>query len=246
MGGIWASSAVVGVPMGVFYEYKKVEIPEEGDTQAPEYACFIRGGDLQFLLTNVTVYIVDFLVPAVLVTKYYWEFSVEVRRRSGGVTSTTNAPAASNTPQNNNNNNNNNNGNSMQHGNGIPRCNAISQVPPLRASQENRTHSNHPRGTCLNGVVNNCTTGDVEETPPSEHIELAKSAQSSCDVTVMTASTSRPKVAHCLSNTGNQNSKNDINSNNINNSSISGHNSNAAVSPNTANSNTNPGAILAH
>ena len=110
-------------------------------------------GDLQFLLTNVTVYIVDFLVPAVLVTKYYWEFSVEVRRRSGGVTSTTNAPAASNTPQNNNNNNNNNNGNSMQHGNGIPRCNAISQVPPLRASQENRTHSNHPRGTCLNGKL---------------------------------------------------------------------------------------------
>ena len=41
-------------------------------------------GDLQFLLTNITVYIIDFLVPAVLVTKYYWDFTVEVRRRSGG------------------------------------------------------------------------------------------------------------------------------------------------------------------
>ncbi|XP_063722211.1 uncharacterized protein LOC134848622 [Symsagittifera roscoffensis] len=84
MGGIWASSAVVGVPMGVFYEYKKVEVPVEEDPLAPSFACFIRGGDLQFLLTNITVYIIDFLVPAVLVTKYYWDFTVEVRRRSGG------------------------------------------------------------------------------------------------------------------------------------------------------------------
>ena len=41
-----------------------------------------RYSTIQFFVTNMLIYAADFLIPAVLVTKYYWEFSKEVRRRA--------------------------------------------------------------------------------------------------------------------------------------------------------------------
>ena len=46
------------------------------------------------MAANAFVYTSDFILPAILVTKYYWDFSKEVRRRSRGIIVNAAPPAA--------------------------------------------------------------------------------------------------------------------------------------------------------